>query len=162
MQVRAKYMPALLGQHPMDMRAIINLVETGHDGEPIMEPASVPLAATATNEISRAKWFGTYIAYMSPDEYTALARRRRNPPPLPNNLGGNMDRLRASIEAHGLQTLPWLTISGDQIVSQEGLHRAAVLQDMGYERIPVRIFAQRGGDHLSQDEAEEAYRRLVG
>lgn len=145
----------------MKMRDIINTVSEGL----VQEAAEdVPLATTAQNEISRADWFGTYIAMMTPDEYIALARRRDNPPPLPSNTGGNMDRLRADIEQNGLKALPWLTIDADtgEVVGQEGLHRVAVLKDMGYAQIPVRVFAKRGGEFLDQDGARLALRSLRG
>jgi len=143
-----------MGTAAMKMRDLMRLVES--DGR-----AAVPLADTAENEISSAERRGVHIAYMTPDQYTRLARMRRDPAPLPNNLGGNMDRLRADIEANGLKALPWLSIRDGEIVGQEGLHRAAVLKDMGFAQIPVRIFAQIGEDYLDQEGAKQAYRTLI-
>lgn len=111
----------------------------------------VPLAQTAKNEMARITEFGAFVAFMSPDEYTRYALMRNNSPPLPRNVS----LLKQGIEKEGLKQLPTLIVSDGKIVSQEGLHRARALKELGYSEIPVRIECRPNEDRDSDKSKNE-------
>lgn len=97
---------------------------------------------TRLNEKASAERRGVKYneVWMSPDEYTKLALGVKNsvtPREEP------VLKLQKRLAKEGLQTTPYLHYDKNgKLTSQEGLHRAAALKNLGYKKIPVNIYGE--------------------
>jgi murein DD-endopeptidase MepM/ murein hydrolase activator NlpD len=80
--------------------------------------------------------------WISPDEYTKAAGLVN--PISPKE--GPVNKLQKKLETEGLQNTPFLHFDKDgKLTSQEGLHRVAALKNLGYDKIPVRVYGKPKG-----------------
>lgn len=96
---------------------------------------------TRLNEKASAETRGVEYeeVWMTPDEYSKLAAEANSITPKE----GSITKLQKRLEKEGLQNTPFLQFdTKGKVISQEGLHRAAALKNLGYDKIPVRIYGK--------------------
>ena len=101
------------------------------------------------NEQAITKAREGYVVMMTPDEFRTLAfPRERTTADLTADQAtalaeGKRGPIRAAITKGGLDGVPSLRIEGGKVTGHDGRHRADVLEENGFDEIPVLIKGER-------------------